>query len=189
MGQQLMGVIEEMKAVNNKTFSMKLTKPYGLVLESIGKISSNVPFMMPKRLAETDPFQQVPEIIGSGPFMFNKDEWVPGSLVVYSKFKDYKPRSEPTSGAAGAKIAKVDRVEWHYIPDATTAMNALISGEIDYYEQVPADLVPILKGNPEYRSLALSQIRSTLRCPQSGTSQQLSGSTHQHLSSGTDRRA
>ena len=63
--------------------------------------------MMPKRLAETDPFQQVPEIIGSGPFMFNKDEWVPGSLVVYSKFKDYKPRSEPTSGAAGAKIAKV----------------------------------------------------------------------------------
>lgn len=93
MGQQLMGVIEEMKAVNNKTFSMTLTKPYGLVLESIGKISSNVPFMMPKRLAETDPFQQVPEIIGSGPFMFNKDEWVPGSLVVYSKFKDYKPRS------------------------------------------------------------------------------------------------
>jgi len=149
MGQQLMGVIEEMKAVNNKTFSMTLTKPYGLVLESIGKISSNVPFMMPKRLAETDPFQQVPEIIGSGPFMFNKDEWVPGSLVVYSKFKDYKPRSEPTSGAAGAKIAKVDRVEWHYIPDATTAMNALISGEIDYYEQVPADLVPILKGNPD----------------------------------------
>ena len=72
MGQQLMGVIEEMKAVNNKTFSMTLTKPYGLVLESIGKISSNVPFMMPERLAETDPFQQVPEIIGSGPFMFKK---------------------------------------------------------------------------------------------------------------------
>ena len=34
---------------------MKMKEPYGLVLESLGKPSSNVPFMMPKRVAETDP--------------------------------------------------------------------------------------------------------------------------------------
>src|SRR3546814_20236842 len=47
--------------------------------------------------------------------------------------------------ASGGKVAKVDRIEWLYIPDPNTAMNALISGEIDYYENPPADLVPILK--------------------------------------------
>lgn len=144
MGQQLMGVIESFEAIDDKTFAMHLSEPYGLVLESIGKISSNVPFMMPKRLAETDPFEQVPEVIGSGPFKFDADSWVPGSRVVYLKNEDYVPRDEPPSAAAGGKVANVDRVEWLYIPDPSTAMNALISGEVDYYENPPADLVPIL---------------------------------------------
>ncbi|MHA1152923.1 MAG: ABC transporter substrate-binding protein [Alphaproteobacteria bacterium] len=148
MGQALMDVIASLEAADAKTFVMTLKEPYGLVLDSIGKISSNVPFMMPKRLAETDPFEQVPEIIGSGPFKFSKDEWVPGSKVIYLKNEDYVPRSEPASGAAGGKIAKVDRVEWIYIPDPATSMNALINGEVDYFEQPPPDLAPMLRQSP-----------------------------------------
>ena len=145
MGQALMDVTESLTAADAKTIVMKLKEPYGLVLDSIGKISSNVPFMMPKRLAETDPFEQVPEIVGSGPFKFSADEWVPGSKVVYTKNEAYVPRSEPPSGAAGGKIAKVDRVEWIYIPDPQTGMNALINGEVDYFENPPPDLAPILR--------------------------------------------
>ncbi len=145
MGQQLFGVIESLSASDSNTIVMKLSEPYGLVLESIGKISSNVAFMMPKRIAETDPFEQISEYIGSGPFMFSKDEWVPGSKVVYLKNPDYVPRSEPPSAAAGGKIAKVDRVEWTYFPDQTTAMNALISGEVDFFEQPANDLAQILE--------------------------------------------
>ena len=117
MGQALMDVIESLTAADAKTIVMKLNEPYGLVLESIGKISSNVPFMVPKRMAETDPFEQMPETIGSGPFKFSKEEWIPGAKVVYLKNEAYVPRKEPASGAAGGKVAKVDRVEWSYIPD------------------------------------------------------------------------
>ncbi len=145
MGQKLMDVTTSLEATDDKTIVLTLSEPYGLVLESIGKISSNVPFMMPKAIAETDPFEQIPEVIGSGPFKFAKDEWVPGSKVVYLKNEDYVPRDEPPSAAAGGKVVKVDRVEWLYLPDSNTAMNALISGEIDYYEQAPTDLVPILE--------------------------------------------
>ncbi|MFN4090003.1 MAG: ABC transporter substrate-binding protein [Alphaproteobacteria bacterium] len=145
MGQKLFEAIESIEASDDKSFSIKLKYAYGLVIDSIGKISSNVPFIMPKRLAETDPFTQVPEIVGSGPFKFEKDQWVPGSKVVYTKFADYVPRSEPVSAAAGGKVAKVDRIEWLYIPDPNTAMNALISGEVDYYENPPIDLLPILQ--------------------------------------------
>ncbi|MFO1349130.1 MAG: ABC transporter substrate-binding protein [Gammaproteobacteria bacterium] len=148
MGQRLMGFIASLTPVDDKTFKMVLKEPYGLVLESIGKLSSNVPFMMPMRLAATDPFKQVPETIGSGPFKFVKDEWVPGSKVVYMKNADYVPRKELPSAAAGGKIAKVDKIEWLYIPDQQTAMNALISGEVDYFENPQHDLVPILKQTP-----------------------------------------
>jgi peptide/nickel transport system substrate-binding protein len=148
MGQMLMDVIESLEAVDDKTIRLALSEPYGLVLESLGKLSSNVPFMMPKRLAETDPFEQVPEVIGSGPFIFVEEAWDPGSLVVYVRNEDYVPRDEPPSGAAGGKVAKADRVEWHYIPDPTTAMSALTAGEIDYWENPPQDLVPILADTP-----------------------------------------
>ena len=147
MGQQLMGAMGEMVAVDASTFQFKLKEPFGLVLESIGKISSNVPFIMPKRVADTDPFKQIDDYTGSGPFVFVKEEWVPGSKVVYKKFADYKPRSEAPDAASGGKIAKVDRVEWTYFPDQTTAMNALINSEVDYFEAPANDLMPLLEAN------------------------------------------
>ena len=55
LGQQLMASVGELIAVDAKTFTMTLKEPFGLVLEALGKPSSNVPFMMPKRVAETDP--------------------------------------------------------------------------------------------------------------------------------------
>ncbi len=149
MGQQLFGVIASLTAADDDTIVMTLSEPYGLVLESIGKISSNVPFMMPARVAATDPFEQIDEYIGSGPFVFQKDSWVPGSKVVYTKFEGYVPRSEPVSAASGGKIAKVDQVEWTYFPDQTTAVNALMAGEVDFFEAPANDLVPIMEANPD----------------------------------------
>jgi len=160
MGQTMFTAVDSVSGRDAKTLEIKLTRPYGLLIDTIAKISSNVPFMMPKEIAETDPFKQIENAVGSGPFIFRKEQWVPGSKVVYDKNPNYVPRKEPASGAAGGKIAKVDRVEWLYIPDPTTCMNALMSGEIDYYEQVPADLAPILAKAPGVKIETLDPIGS-----------------------------
>jgi peptide/nickel transport system substrate-binding protein len=55
-----------------------------------------------------------------------------------------RPSGRP-SFAAGPKIAYVDRVEWHTIPDAATAAAALQSGEVDWWEQPQRDLMPMLR--------------------------------------------
>ena len=149
MGQQLMAATESLTAVDDRTVELKLAEPYGLVLESLGKISSNVPFIMPAEVAATDPFEQITDFTGSGPFEFVEEEWVPGSKVVYDRFEDYVPRDEPPSAAAGGKVAKVDRVEWLYFPDQSTAMNALMAGEVDFFEQPANDLAPIMEANPD----------------------------------------
>src|SRR5712672_2105191 len=57
MGAKLMDFVKEFKELNPKSFQMVLKEPYGLVLASLGKPSSNVPFMMPKKVAETDPYK------------------------------------------------------------------------------------------------------------------------------------
>jgi peptide/nickel transport system substrate-binding protein len=146
MGQKLLGVTKEMKVVDAKTFQLVLKEPYGLVLQSLGKPSSNVPFMMPKAVAEVDPNTQIErkDVIGSGPFIFKADEWKPGEKVVYVKNTKYKPRSEAPSGLAGGKVVKVDRVEWLWISDVQTSMNALLAGEIDMIESPGHDLLPVL---------------------------------------------
>jgi peptide/nickel transport system substrate-binding protein len=147
LGQKVMSFVDQMTANDPKTFTIKLKEPTGLLTFALGKPSSNVPFMMPKRVAETDPNTQISDFTGSGPFVFKRDEWKPGDKAVYVKFDKYKPRSEPASGLAGGKIAKVDRVEWLAISDHQQAVNALLAGEIDYIENPPFDLLPLVKGD------------------------------------------
>lgn len=145
MGQKLMDFVKEFKEVDPKTFQMVLKEPYGLVLDSLGKPSSQVPFMMPKRVADTDPFKQIDSQIGSGPFIYVNAESKPGEKHVYVKNAKYKPRAEPPSGLAGGKVVKVDRVEIIEMPDPQQQVNAIAAGEIDVIEQPPHDLIPILK--------------------------------------------
>jgi peptide/nickel transport system substrate-binding protein len=149
LGQALAQAVGEMKAADDKSFSIILKKPFPLLLDAIGKLSSNVPFIMPERIAKTEANVQITDPTGSGPFKFVKEEWVPGNKAVYVKNPDYVPRSEPPSWAAGGKIVKVDRVEWLYIPDSATAAAAINAGEVDWWQQLPPDLVPLLAQNKD----------------------------------------
>ncbi|MFI4987284.1 MAG: ABC transporter substrate-binding protein, partial [Alphaproteobacteria bacterium] len=149
LGQAMAEATAEIKATDDKSFTITLKKPFPLLLEGLAKLSSSAPFMMPERVAKTDPNTQISETIGSGPFKFVKAEWVPGNKAVFVKNTDYVPRSEPPSWGSGGKVVKVDRVEWLYIPDPATAANALNAGEVDWWQQAPADLVPLLEKNKD----------------------------------------
>jgi peptide/nickel transport system substrate-binding protein len=158
MGQKLMDFTASIEPTDAKSFALKLKEPYGLVLESIGKPSSYVPFMMPKRLAETPAGQQIKEQIGSGPFKFVQAEFQPGVKAVYEKNADYVPRKEPPNWTAGGKVVKVDRVEWVTMADAQTAVNALQSGDIDFMENPSFDLLPVLAANKEIKIETLNKL-------------------------------
>src|SRR5215467_14127471 len=70
LGQTLATAIDEITGGDDRNFAIRLKQPFPLLIESIAKVSSLAPFIMPERLAKTDPFQQVTEMIGSGPFKF-----------------------------------------------------------------------------------------------------------------------
>ncbi|PYM12396.1 MAG: ABC transporter substrate-binding protein [Candidatus Rokuibacteriota bacterium] len=141
-GRLLMAHTAKIAPIDKKTFTLDLAERFGPVLEALGKPSSNVPFMMPARVAATSADEQIKEIVGSGPFKFVKDEWQPGNQVVYVKHADYVPRNEAPSGSTGGKKVYVDRVLWRYIPDPATANAALAAGEVDWWEQPPLDFIP-----------------------------------------------
>jgi len=146
-GQLLDKVADSYGSADDKTVEIKLKKPFPLLLSAIGKPDSSLPFVMPERLAKTDPTKQVTEMVGSGPYKFVAGEYNTGNLVVYQKNEAYVPRSEPPEWGTGAKIAYFPRIEWHIIPDAATAAAALQNGEIDWWEQPLPDLLPTLAKN------------------------------------------
>ena len=141
-GQALMQRTNELSAADDRVIVFHLKERFPLLPDALGKTASNMCAIMPERLALTDPFKQVPEVVGSGPFRFKADERVQGALVVYERFTDYKPREDGTADwTSGPKVAHFDRVEWHVIPDEATAVSALRLGEVNWMEIAPADLL------------------------------------------------
>jgi peptide/nickel transport system substrate-binding protein len=149
-GQALMQRTAELSAPDDKTIVFRLNAPFPLLPDALAHSSSNMCAIMPERVAKTDPFQQITEVVGSGPFRFLANERVPGSLAAYAKFDKYQPRpTGRTDWTAGPKIAYFDRVEWHTQPDPSTAADAVTSGEMDWWEAPTSDLMPLLKQNAD----------------------------------------
>jgi peptide/nickel transport system substrate-binding protein len=147
IGQTVAKYVDSWGVQDDRTIKITLTRKLPIFIEAIGKGGASVPFIMPEHIAATDPFKQVTETIGSGPLKFVKSEFVPGSSVTYERNPDYVPRQEAAEWTSGGKVVHFDRVEWKVIPDSATASAALQAGEVDWYEQVQADLVPTLRKN------------------------------------------
>jgi peptide/nickel transport system substrate-binding protein len=146
IGSLMMARTDEIAAVDDRTIQIRLKKPFQILPYALGKISTPMCAMMPERLAKSDPFKPISEMVGSGPFRFKADEWVSGSLAVYTKFDRYQPRQDVSTGwTAGGKVVHFDRVEWHTSPDDGSSATAMQTGEMDWWELPTADLLPILK--------------------------------------------
>ncbi len=150
-GRMIKAVESELTAVDDRNFRWVLRKPFPKLLLALGKNASPCCFIMPARIAATDPFKQITDYVGSGPMRFVRSEWVPGARSVFAKFEDYVPRQEPASWLAGGKRMLIDRTEWIVMPDAATASAALQNGEVDWWEAPLTDVVPTLRRNRDVR--------------------------------------
>jgi peptide/nickel transport system substrate-binding protein len=145
-GQSLLAVTDELSAPDDRTILFRLKRPFPLLPMALSRPSALIPVIMPERLARTDPFTQVAEAVGSGPWRFLPGERVPGARLAYAKNPAYIPRSGGTpSVTAGPRIAHLDRIEFQIIPDSATAAAALQSGAVDWVEQPLIDLLPVLR--------------------------------------------
>ena len=145
-GQALLAACDEIGAPDDRTIRFRLKYPFPLLPDALAKTPPSICPIMPERLAVTDPYKQVTEMVGSGPYRFKADERVAGSRIVYQRNTKYVPRPNGTPDAtAGPKVAHFDRIEWLIIPDAGTVAAAMQNGEIDWWLTPNADLLPLLK--------------------------------------------
>ncbi|MFL5127143.1 MAG: ABC transporter substrate-binding protein, partial [Microvirga sp.] len=155
-GQHMMLRVKDIAKKDDKTFTIALKEPYGLVVDLMAKTTTPLLFIMRKKEAETDPMQQVTTYIGSGPFTFNQDQTKQGARYVYDKNPNYVPRQDAPTGLAGGKVVKVDRVIYDNM-DQMTGVAAIQAGEIDFFELPPIDLLDQLEGDKNIKVEVLNQ--------------------------------
>ena len=156
LGTEIVDLSNEILAADDKTIVFRLKRPFPMLPNALGKPNANMPAMMPERLAKTDAYKPIPELIGSGPFRYLAAERMQGARNVYAKFEQYVPvpTGSPDRGT-GPKIVHFDRVEWTTMPDQGTAFAALQKGEHDWWEYAAHDLMPILRKASDIRSAVL----------------------------------
>ncbi|MBR0645511.1 ABC transporter substrate-binding protein [Plastoroseomonas hellenica] len=144
-GQTLATRLEEIRVLDDRRFALRLRRPFGAMLDALGKSSSYPCFIMPERFANTPPTTPLTEIVGSGPYRFVAGELRSGAQVVYRRYDRYSPTPQGApGGTAGPKLAHFERLEWRIIMDPATAAAALQAGEVDWWERVAPDLRDLL---------------------------------------------
>jgi peptide/nickel transport system substrate-binding protein len=149
-GQILARYLDAWDATDDRTLRARLKKPFPRLISALAK-SITPPFMMPERLAKTNPSKPITEMVGSGPYRFLAGEFISGAHVGYRKFDRYVPRDDPPDRYAGGKHAWFDHISWRIIADPGTTANALRTGEVDWWDSAMPDLVPALSKDPNIR--------------------------------------
>lgn len=153
-GAQMLAEGNTLVAVDARRFRLTLQRPWALVLDALAKPSGLPAFIMPARVAATPITTPITDPTGSGPYMLRREDWRLGDRTTYRRNPDYRPRAEAPDGLAGAKLARIERVEWVVLPDSSNALNALQTGELDIFEELPPDLFPVVARNRNLRLAA-----------------------------------
>src|SRR5580692_11780622 len=156
LGVELLRLSDEITATDDRTIVFRFKQPFLKLPQALGKPGAYMPAMMPERLAQIDPYKQIPEVIGSGPFRYLASERLQGVRNVYARFDGYVPRPNGVPDrAAGPKIVHFERVVWTTMPDQGVALAALQTDEQDWWEFASQDLLPLIRRDPKLRGEVL----------------------------------
>lgn len=127
----LAGYYDHAKAIDDTTVEVTLSKPYPRLPETLSQGYFGI---QSKNALETRTDEENCNApIGSGAFVV--DTWNRGQNITFKRNDNYT--SWPST-AEHTGPAYVDGIDWRFVPDPTTRVAALQSGEVDAIYDVPA---------------------------------------------------
>jgi peptide/nickel transport system substrate-binding protein len=127
----LAGYYASSRAVDDRTLEVSLSRPYPRLADNLTQGYFGI--QSQKALETRTEEENCAAPIGTG--AFTVEEWNRGENIVLVRNEDY------TSWPANSKhkgVARVEKVDWRFLPDPTTRTASLKSGETDAVYDVPA---------------------------------------------------
>jgi len=137
-------------AEDDYTVVLELKHPSSLTLDTLAS-AKQAAIIMPKEAVEAAGAEEPEEHIGTGPFQF--DEWQQDRHLIFKKFPDYQPREEEADGLAGKREALVDEIVFHMVPDTSTRIAGLQTGEYDFAFGMPYDNYDQFENDPDFQTI------------------------------------
>jgi peptide/nickel transport system substrate-binding protein len=131
-------VVSSIETPDDRTVVMTLTEPFTPLLAYLAQ-SLNV--IVPQHVVEANGGSLQNVVVGSGPFRFV--EYLPQTRLVLEKYDGYWGVD-----AAGNRLPYLDGITFTFYPDPTARTTAILTGDVDWIEYVPAVDVPTLQADP-----------------------------------------
>lgn len=133
--------------IDDSTVKVTLAAPNIFVNEMIAGCQ-NFPAIYPKSVVENlDPKTgNIQEFIGTGPYKFV--EWAIDQYILLEKFDDYQQiENGATGGFAGPKNAIAKKIYFEFVPDDSTRVAGIQTGEYDLIYKAPYENYDLFEGN------------------------------------------
>jgi len=131
-GKGLAKSIASISAKGPSTVEIALTEVQPALLAHLALPSGFAAIMAKESIANP-----LAEFIGTGPYKFRERK--PDQYVVLVKHDGYAPRSEPASGYAGKREAKIDELRFIPVPNANTRVEGVVAGQYQFADQLPVE--------------------------------------------------
>ncbi len=144
MAFSFIGPYEESEVLDEYTIAVRFSSPNAAFLDGLSH-----PQLGPVSPAAVEALGEdwgFSGIVGTGPFIF--DSYTPDSEVVLVRNPDYNWGTEEVFGMTGP--AELDRLVFRIIPEPSTRLAALESGEVDIIDSVPGLDVQRLRDSDDF---------------------------------------
>ena len=138
--------IESIEAPDPHTVVFRLDRANVLFLAQLANIQCPPAVLHPDSIGPDGAWR---EPVATGPYRLQ--EWRRGQYVELVRFPGYRPRAEPRSAYAGARVAHEERLRFVVVPEAVAAIAALRGGSLDVVDRVSADALAELERDPKVR--------------------------------------
>lgn len=126
----LISIIETVEMDGDNSIVIKLNSPYAPLL-SLLAFSNAGAAIFPQEIIGED---GLTETIGSGPYLLAEHK--PDQYIRLTAFKDYISPKGETSFAAGARNQTPDEIRFIPVPDASTRLEGVLSGQFQYADSI-----------------------------------------------------
>lgn len=127
--------------------TLDLGRPMFAALHMIGGQTYSAP-IMPASVVEDAPESGVENerIIGTGPYRLV--EWATDQHIKLSLNEDYSPAPGDPSGFAGDRSGTYENLVYEIVPDSSTAVSGVQTGEYDAANEIPFDNAELIENDP-----------------------------------------
>ena len=139
-GKGVADKVASVEATDEFEVTITMSEPYSPLLSLLAFTNSAAGIYPEEIIADT-----IDTVVSTGPYMIAKH--VPDQYLQLVRFDGYASRSEPTNGAAGARLQVPDEIRFIPVPDPNTRTESLLAGEVAFADGLPAESLSRLEAS------------------------------------------